>query len=265
MVNHIKLPKVMSKDTAYICGCIVGDGHLGFRKEKNEYFIACSGNLRDETEFYVKIIANLFGKLFGPHSKFRFDKKNNTIYLIYYSKAMLRFFADKIGIPIGHKSDKIEVPKMFQKSEALFRSFLQGYADADFCLCLKKRYTNIKYYPVLSCSSRSRKIIEQISEFLGKRNYEFYLELDVPKYDKRLNKSIIMSTITLYGHDNVAKWINEIGFRNTKILETVSLWKERNFSNPRAKKAIESIAGDGVSSNHARRDSSLNHRPFNLR
>lgn len=245
MKFDVKLPENISTDLAYACGFIVGDGHLCLRKEKCEYHIVCTGNLRDEKEFYEKVIIPLLRDLFGVEFKIKISKIDNTINVIYYSKVLLQFLSNTIGIPTGSKCEKISVPPIFQKSDSLFKSFLQGYADADFCLCLKKRYSEVNYYPVICGVSRSSRIISEISEFLKKLGFQFYLEINKPKFDKRLGKSVIMSTVTLYGHRNLAKWVNEIGFRNTKTLKTIELWRERNSANAHAKKAIESIAGVG--------------------
>jgi hypothetical protein len=247
--NKVVLPKI-SKDLAYICGLLVGDGHLCLRPIKKEYSIFFSGNLNDEKEFYTKTIVPLLKDLFGVQFRIKINKNDNTINLVYYSKDLLEFLSENIGIPVGSKCDKISTPPMFKKSEALFKSFLQGYADADFCLCLKKRYTDINYYPVISCRSRSSKIIEEIGEFLHKLGFKYYIDLDRPFYDKRIDKNIIMSTITIYGHNNLIRWMKEIGFRNYKALKNFEIWKERNLNNPRAKYALSLVAGVGIPLNY---------------
>lgn len=238
MNSDLKFPQKNSLDLAYICGFIIGDGHLCLRQQKNEYHIVCTGNLKDEKEFYENIIIPIFNKLFGINFKIKISKRDNTINIIYYSKKLLEFFSEEIGIPTGSKSDKVTIPELFKRSNILFKYFLQGYADADFCFCLKKRYSNIKYYPVISCSSRSSKIIEEITEFLDRLGFTFYKELNKPKYDKRLKRNIVMSSIILYGHYNLIKWVREIGFRNFKSLRMLELWRERNIRNPYAKKAL---------------------------
>jgi hypothetical protein len=242
--NEVNLPD-LSEDLAYICGLLAGDGHLCYRKNKYEYSIFLTGNLSDEKEFYIKTIVPLLKKLFGVKFRVKINKKDNTINLIYYSKDLLMFLSEKIRLPIGAKCEKISIPTIFKQSWTQHKAFIQGYADADFCLCLKKRYTSINYYPVISCRSRSSKIIKEISEFLHKLGFKYYIDLDRPFYDKRIDKNVVMSTITIYGHNNLIRWMKEIGFRNFKALRIFEVWKERNKTNPRAKYALEMLSSGG--------------------
>lgn len=233
----IKVPR-KSRDLAYICGFIMGDGHLCYRPEKYDRSVTITGNLSDERDFYVRTLAPLLYKLFGVNFKVKIKNHDNSINLICYSKTLLNFLTNVCNIPVGRKSHKIQVPNIF-KTTNLFKAFLQGYADADFCLCLKKRHSNKNYYPVISCASRSDIIIKEISKFLNKLGFSVYTELNTLKFDKRLDKSVIMSTVTLYGHNNLVKWMREIGFKNTKYLNRFELWKVQNKNNNRAKAAFE--------------------------
>lgn len=58
----ISLPTRITEDLAYICGVLIGDGHIHYRKEKGDYCIKCVGHPIDEKEFYDKTIVNLLEK-----------------------------------------------------------------------------------------------------------------------------------------------------------------------------------------------------------
>ena len=225
---------------AYLTGFINGDGHLCYRKSKNEYAIFCSGNLKDEKEFYDDILIPLFKKVFNIEMKIKLEKSNNTYNIVFYSKTLLEYLSKELSIPIGSKSSKVRVPDFIKRSKILLIHFIRGFSDADFSLTLKKRYREIPYYPVICGSSKSSRMIEDISSFLKSNNIPFYKEINKTIDDKRYGHSKI-STITIYGHNNLVKWMRLIGFKNTKILKNFELWKERNKNNKRARNALESI------------------------
>jgi hypothetical protein len=243
-LKEIDLPKTLTTDLAYLTGFINGDGHLCYRKNKNEYAIFCSGNLKDEKEFYDKILIPLFKKIFNIKMKVKVQKSNNTYNIVFYSKVLLEYMTKELSIPIGSKSGKIRIPDFIKKSNDFMIKFICGFADADFSLTLKKRYREIPYYPVISGSSKSPYIIEDISYFLEYNKIPFYKEINKTIYDKRYGYSKI-STITIYGHNNLVKWMKLIGFRNTKILKKIDMWKEINKNNKRAQDALKIINSSG--------------------
>jgi len=231
----MNIPKVVDSEVAYLTGFIMGDGHLCHRESKHEYAIYCSGNLNDEREFY-DILKELFRIKFDIEPIIKYSEKDHTIYLKIYSKLIFEYFRN-IGVPVGSKCEKVRVPDVFKDSESLIVSFLQGFADADFCLTLKRRYKTIQYYPVIVGASKSKKIIEEYASFLKSKNFTFSKELDKTTYDKRFGYTTI-NVISIYGHDKLAKWMENIGFRNTKILRKIGMWKERNKDNKRARNAL---------------------------
>lgn len=248
-LKNVVLPKRITTELAYLAGFISGDGHLCYRKSKSEYAVFCSGNLKDEKEFYERIIIPLFKKIFNIEMKVKIQKSNNTYNLVFYSKILLEYFSKKLFIPVGAKSGKIRIPEIFKKSRKLTKQFICGFADADFSLILKKRYKIIHYYPVIYGASKSEQIIEDISSFLSSYGFSFYKKINKKIYDKRYGYNRI-STIAVYGHDNLVKWMKTIGFRNTKILKVFDLWKKRNKDNKRAKNALQTlkeVAGVGIS------------------
>ena len=60
MNKLIVTPNEITEDLAYMCGMLLGDGHLSHRKDKNDYSVKCVGNPADEVELYDDVIAPLF-------------------------------------------------------------------------------------------------------------------------------------------------------------------------------------------------------------
>ena len=55
-LKGLHFPDEWNKELSYFCGILIGDGGIYYRKSKNEYYIKCAGNSKDEQEFYNDII-----------------------------------------------------------------------------------------------------------------------------------------------------------------------------------------------------------------
>jgi intein/homing endonuclease len=224
-MNKVKIPRMINEDIAYLAGFISGDGHLCVRKDKHEYSIFCSGNLNNERLFYEKIIKKLFIKNFKIMPKTKIDKNCTCVNLVIYSKDLLYYFANICKVPIGAKSGIIEIPKIFEDSATFKKAFIRGFVDADFSICLKKRYRKIPYYPVISGTSKSKRIILQISDFLKQMEINHSVTLNQIRHDERFKNPTIKHSIDVYGVRNLSKWMETIGFRNSKYLRTIEKLK----------------------------------------
>lgn len=225
----LHLPSSMSPDLAYLLGFVAGDGHLAFRKKKNgtDYLLRCVGNSKDEKPLYDNVIAPLFYRLFGINVVPKYHDKKKTYGISIWRKDIV-YALHNLGIPLGKKSDIIRIPESVKQSDKLLRAFIQGYADADFCLTLKRRGRDYQYYPVIVGASRSSVIIQEIADYLSKNSFRISVQLDRVVYDKRYGSSKI-STLQLYGSGQLLKWMEFIGFRNPKNIEKFELWKKVKY------------------------------------
>lgn len=217
-MNNVRIPERIDQEVAYLCGMICGDGHLCVRPKKHEYSIYVTGNLNNEREFYEDILSPIFARVFGIEPKVKISTRDNTVNLIIYSKSIVNFFSERCGVPIGKKEHKVRIPDVFRDTD-LVRSFLQGFADADLGLCLKRRYREVPYYPVIGGSSKSKQIILDVSEVLMGLGITFSLSLDRTSYDNRIRKETTRNMINIYGRKNVFLWMKFIGYRNPKYLK----------------------------------------------
>lgn len=221
----LRLPNQLTEDLAYLCGVLMGDGHLRFNSDKGDYYIKCVGHPIDEKEFYDDILKPLFQKIFNIEIDTRMHDSNTTYGFMICSKALTKYFC-MLGIPSGKKSSKIQIPDIIRKSDMFTLAFIKGLADTDFCLTLKKRYQDIPYYPVIVGVSKSKKIIDEISRFLLK--FGFKPSVDTRNcYDKRLGFSVTTHALQLYGHEQLIRWMNQISFMSPKHLKKYEIWKNR--------------------------------------
>jgi len=234
----IVLPTVISEDLAYLSGFLAGDGSFNFRTKKHEYSIKAVGNPKDEIDFYNEIIIPLFKKLFNIGIKPRFYDGDTTYGIRIYSKSIFMFFTKIIGIQLGYKSKKISIPEIFKNNEKLIMSFIEGFADADFCFTLKKRYKKEFYYPCIEGESASKKIIDDIAFYLDKFGFKF-TKCKIVRFDKRVNKSITTFRIDLNGYLQLFIWMMTIGFRNLKYIRKLEEWRKNSSNNKKISNALK--------------------------
>ena len=244
ILNHV------TTDLAYLVGVLAGDGSINVRP-KHDYEIKCVGDVK-EHEFYDLILCPIFKKLFGLNVKAKLHDAGTTYGVRIWSKSPVQFFTEEFGLPAGKKYEKLRIPTQLRGSEELIKAFIQGLADTDFSLALKRRFKDRRYYPVIVGVSKSREFMGEVSAFLEKFGFSVSKHFDKVQEDKRFGKTTT-HVVQLYGHEQLAKWMIEIGFRNPKHLRKVKLWIKNNKNNTRAKSALESIAGRGNSGKGFRR------------
>jgi len=231
------LPEQLNENLAYFCGFLVGDGHIQFDKINKKYQITICGNPNNEKEFFDNELTKLIKRLFNLNVKPKFLSRDGTYSFIFSSKSIVEFLVHKIKLPFGRKCEIITIPEIFKSSETLTRFFIQGYADADFCLTLKKRYKKYLYYPSIVGTSKSKTIIEEVGNFLNRLGIDSTI-CKITQDDPRFKNIVTVYRIDINGHINLVKWMKKIGFRNLKYLQNFELWKERNKENRRAREAF---------------------------
>ena len=218
ILKKIKYPK-FNTNLAYLCGILAGDGYIGIREHKYEYVVNCGGNPKDEKEFYDKVIAPLFLKLFS----IKVNPKllgGGTYGFNIWSKNLVKFLINEVGLPRSPKTN-LSFPKIFYENNRLALHFIRGVADTDFSFKLKQRN-----YPVISGSSKSKRFMQDISTILKENGFKVVNCFDYKVNDKRLKKGYnIINRIELNGHKQFSKWINVIGTRQPKNRKKIQLWE----------------------------------------
>ncbi len=227
-IKGLKLPNNISKELAYLCGVLIGDGSLYIRKKKYDYIIKCVGNPKNEKEYYHRIIAPYFKKVFGLLPAIKLHDSNTTFGFTIHSKSLLKYF-EKIGFSIGKKDENLDIPHSIKENKNLLIPFIRGLFDTDGCICFKKKYKLKPYYPVISVSSQSKKLIKEVSKILKELGFKIVETYDYKVKDKRNEKGFtIINRIELNGKDNLRKWMSTINFYSPKHLEKIKIWEENS-------------------------------------
>jgi hypothetical protein len=125
----MKIPPLNSLDFAYESGVHLGDGCLQHYLPY-DYRYAISGNRLNEQEYYRAVLGPLLHQLYDLNPGF--CESNNPIFLYLYSKELVFFKHDAMGMPIGRKSQLRCLPDYVPAAEDRWvEQFLSGFYDTD--------------------------------------------------------------------------------------------------------------------------------------
>jgi hypothetical protein len=209
------LPKKLCPLLAEICGIHIGDGHLGFRKNKFEYLIQCTGNLNGDKPYYDNYIKKLWKQLFNLDVRFK-ERKDNTYELRVYSKVIAQFFNQFLEMPFGKKSRTINIPNLIKETcqESIseeMKSCLRGIIDTDFYFVLDRKS------PELGAWFASRNLVLDLQQYFILFGLEPKIRLDVKYYNTSAKKNLIRHQLRIRKKRDIEKWFKEIGTSNPKI------------------------------------------------
>lgn len=204
----------------------MGDGNL-FRKDYHSK-LTLTGHLIDEREFYLNKIIPLVKKLFGNTPTIKESKRDTTIQAILNSKGVVSFLNQKIGLLVGPKTNQ-KIPKELTKNFKV--SFLKGMADTEFCLTFKKRHKKKHYYPCISYGTTNQQMIKQIYNLLLEIGIKSSLSLSI--VTNRNGKTLLGNEIDIYGVEKLNEWMKIIGFRSSKHLTKLAIWKRYEYCPPK--------------------------------
>ena len=226
-MKHIEIPSI-NPDLAYLCGVFAGDGSINFRKNKNEYLLKCVGNPNDEKDFYLNVVGPKFKNIFAFIPNIKYCDGGTTFGFIVYSKELVNYLTQNIGLPLGKKYNSLIIPKIFLKDKKLTINFIRGIFDTDGCISFKKRYRSYPYYPVISLSSKSQHFIQENAKLLKSYGFKVVETYNYKIKDKRiLTGFTIINRIELNGRENLKRWLQEIDFFSPKYLDKIDrYWKE---------------------------------------
>lgn len=221
----LRFPTTLSKDLAYLCGYLAGDGSIYTREYKHDYIIKGVGDPKSEKEYYHNVIGPLFKKLFNLDLNLKIHDSGETYGFAVYSKALLTYLTKNIGLPCGKKYETLKIPIIFKNKKELLISFLRGLADTDFYLGLKRGSKKNPHYPVIVGSSKSFKFMDEVASELEKFGFRVTKYFNSKQLDKRFKKGYsIINRVELCGHENYRRWMSLIGFSNPRhIIKTLKI------------------------------------------
>jgi len=229
VVRSLKLPSIIDRELAYLCGILIGDGSIYKRDNKNDYIIKCVGNPHDEKELYHEVIGTKFRKVFGFVPNIKLQDSNTTYGFTIHSKSIFKYLTEVIGLKYGRKDQRLKIPDIFLEDKGLLLILIKGIFDTDGCISFKKRYKENPYYPVITISSKSKKLIQQISSFLKNKDFKIVEVYDYKVKDLRNSRGYtVINRIEMNGRDNLKNWLLKVGFESPKHLKKIKkYWKEK--------------------------------------
>ena len=223
----------MKELEAEFLGRYFWDGCLTVKNNKAQFSI--TGDLKEEKEFYKRVVVPEFNELFNLSLKLSEYKSNGVCGLYYSSKNFARELQETYNLKPGKKLN-VNLPLLKTKNEKI--AFLRGIFDTDGSIYFCKSYFKTKkptfcnsfhYKPKIKIALISEKIITFI--------YNIFLELDLsPRmYSPRKQKKQenIIYALVLDNDKDVKKWITEIGFKNIKHKTKVKVWEKYGFCPPK--------------------------------
>ncbi|PIZ51378.1 hypothetical protein COY27_03775 [Candidatus Woesearchaeota archaeon CG_4_10_14_0_2_um_filter_33_13] len=213
--KQVIIPTKLSPQLAELCGIHIGDGYLGFRPNKQEYVIQCTGNLKSDKPYYDQYIRALWKNVFNINVKF-LERKDNTCELRVYSKSIALFFNIFLELPFGKKSRIISIPNTIKKTcrnnvSKEMVSCIRGIMDTDFYLVKDRGYLE------LGAWFASRELILDLQNYLEKMGFNPKVRLDVGYYNKSSKKNLIRHQIRIRKKEDLSRWFSVIGTNNPKI------------------------------------------------
>lgn len=173
-IRSSKIPAHLSGDLAYFVGYLMGDGCLYLKRHT---ISLCFGK-QDQCNKIISIFREIFGISVSPNDYGSWLEIKMTC------KPLHLFLHQVFEVPLGKKKGKLAVPPLIRKSSpAVKLSFVQGFFNADGCLC----QTN-KTYSIMFKQS-SKQFLLELKEVIS----EFGINLGGPYFDKQ-NQSWILGS-----------------------------------------------------------------------
>ena len=156
------MPTKISSELCEEIGIHIGDGSVYATNNRFEFRI--SGNPKNEWTYFLNFLSPLYKRLFGiaPHIR----REKTVICLAIYSKAVVTFKTNVLGIPAGKKTHSIDIPKIILENREFFIPCLRGIFDSDGCVYFDKSQ-NRPMIDITSVSYNLRKNIKQCCRKLG--------------------------------------------------------------------------------------------------
>jgi len=224
VLRDIKLPSSLTPKLAEFVGIMVGDGHVGCRKNRPNqkkfihYEMFIHGNSKDY-DYYNEYVANLAFSLFNIRFTVKRLTYENTVFLNRDSKAVYFFLSEIMEIP--NKKDNVRIPSIIITSNNKIRcAFIRGLADADFTLTI--RLKEGKLYPTIKGVAKSEELINDVCKILDELDIRYCKYLDEGFYEKR-RKYYSRYCVNVNGIRNIKRWFQKIGFSNKRHIDK---WKD---------------------------------------
>ncbi len=203
--KQVILPKKIDEYLAEETGIHLGDGFLS----GNRYDFRVKGN-KNEREYYDKFMKKLYKRLYNFNLNLK--EFENTYGFELSSKAIWEFKTKVLKLTAGRK-EEIAIPEKFKVNDiSVLCGLIRGFFDTDGSIYFRK-----KYYPVISTTIKSRKLVQDFSEIFNMLGFNAKTYRNKKGY----------SSLVLYGYANFGRYRKMIGWHNPKQIEKVKKWEKK--------------------------------------
>ena len=212
-----------------LVGVLLGNGYIYYKPP--HHHIEISGNATEDRPYLVGYLSRLLQNLCNDkiHLYEHHDKKGKAIRLTVYSKDLVTYFINEVGIVCGKRKAEIaEIPRRLLGVEwDKTKLIIRGFADTDGCVFFAQKGTYQKHlYPMIEIRSASPTLLNQFQHLLQSHGFTPRLRLVKSQY---MSKA---SYLYLSGKKQFLKWICEIGFSNPKHLTKYQVWRQLGYCPP---------------------------------
>lgn len=221
-IKNFDLNMPLTEKLCEFVGAFIGDGYNG--KCGRHYNFQMAGHKILDVAYLEYLSENIKNMFEGIKTRFRRYSKWNSMWMIINSKQLFELLTKRFGFPSGPKTFTVKIPDEIMNSEEKFIfSTIRGITDTDGGVFLDTRKAYAKPYPRITLVTVSKPLYLQLKNILGE--YFSIYAADKSKPNK------IKYEVTIYGHKQINKWMNLIGFSNYRHLRKIE--SLRRDSNPR--------------------------------
>lgn len=218
--REMNLNMPLSIELCEFIGAFMGDGcidsHID-KRGKSHYHISITGNAELDSDYLTKVIPSFVATIIDANPRLYPRSDCKAIILNFHSKALFKLLTERFQFPIGKKTLIVKIPdEIFSSDERLVFAAVRGIFDTDGCVFLDKRKIYLKPYPRITLQITSEPLFLQLKKFLTN-----YFSLYTYRSDKRGSYYL-----EVYGHRQLAKWMQLIGFSNKRHLNKVEQLNE---------------------------------------
>jgi len=217
-----------------LLGIYIGDGCLSKTKKYKEF--AVLGDITEEKEYYETHVIPMFNEIIMKPIL-----NKNVVGKSYPSMGVFGFliFNDKIfeyftnlGFKSGPKTN-MKLPKLITEAKPeLQKAFLRGLFDTDGSIYFEKNYSakhNEHRKPKIKLATTSKTLKNQIKKMCEKFGFK---TMNRSPYKGKRDKNTLHELV-VYRKNDVERWINEIGFNNSKHKTKIAVWRKLGYCPPK--------------------------------
>ena len=214
LINKMQLNQFSDKmeELAEEVGIHIGDGSMNFylNKGKMKGLYQLRGHIKDDSEYFMNHIKNLYFKIFGLKVSIREMKNDGVLGFQVWNNELVNF-KKSLGLPLGKKGN-ISIPSIFLRNNKLKLAVIRGLFDTDGCIYLEKRKGKI--YPRVEIRTTSSPLAYQVIKIL--RGVHIRATLYIIKRKNKKWKDIYC--ISIRGLNESIKFFKLIKPKNSKHL-----------------------------------------------